>query len=69
MALEIWEIMVTKGWQEAWDRYMAYTSQGGSRTFVGLVEHAGLKVPFEDGALDGVVKAAGKYIEENSAIL
>ncbi len=69
VALEIWEIMATKGWQAAWDAYMAYTVQGGSRTFVGLVEHAGLKSPFEDGALDGVAKAAGEYIEDNIALL
>lgn len=69
VALEIWEIMVTKGWQAAWDAYMAYTVQGGSRTFVGLVEHARLISPFVDGALDGVAKAAGEYIEDNITLL
>ncbi len=69
VALEIFGIMASEGWQAAWERYLAYTLQGGSRTFVGLVEHAGLRVPFEDGALDGSVEAARVFIDDHSAIL
>ncbi|MBQ2326423.1 MAG: M3 family oligoendopeptidase [Clostridia bacterium] len=69
VALEVMEIMTTKGWQAAWDAYMAYTSQGGSETFVGLVSKAGLRVPFNDGALEGSVRAAAGYIEGNIGIL
>lgn len=69
VALEIMEIMTRDGWQAAWDHYMAYTSQGGSQTFVGLVRNAGLRVPFDDGALKGSVKAAEEYIEKNIGLL
>lgn len=69
VALEVLAVMLSDGWQAAWDKYMAYTRQGGSRTFVGLVEHAGLDVPFEDGALDGAVKAAGEFIDKNIGLL
>ncbi len=69
VALEIMEIMTRDGWQAAWDHYMAYTSQGGSQTFVGLVRNAGLRVPFDDGALKGSVQAAEEYIEKNIGLL
>ncbi|MDD6315566.1 MAG: M3 family oligoendopeptidase, partial [Clostridia bacterium] len=69
VALEIMEIMTRDGWQAAWDHYMAYTSQGGSQTFVGLVRNAGLRVPFDDGALKGSAKAAEEYIENNIGLL
>ncbi|MEA4920865.1 MAG: M3 family oligoendopeptidase [Clostridiaceae bacterium] len=69
VALEIMEIMTSEGWQSAWERYMAYTSQGGSDTFVGMLEKAGLRVPFKNGALSGSVKAAEDYISKHVSIL
>ena len=61
--------MAQQGWQEAWKHYMAYTSQGGSETFVGLVRNAGLRVPFDDGALEDSVKAAEAYIDAHKSLL
>ena len=69
VALEILEIMNEQGWDAAWERYLAYTRQGGSDTFVGLVRNAGLRVPFDDGALDGSVRAAGDYIRAHLELL
>ena len=69
VALEVFGIMAQQGWQEAWKYYMAYTSQGGSETFVGLVRNAGLRVPFDDGALEDSVKAAEAYIDAHKSLL
>ncbi|MBQ2650724.1 MAG: M3 family oligoendopeptidase [Clostridia bacterium] len=69
VALEVFGIMAQQGWQEAWKHYMAYTSQGGSETFVGLVRNAGLRVPFDDGALEDSVKAAEAYIDAHKSLL
>ena len=50
--------------KEAWERYMAYTKQGGSRTFTELLEHAGLKTPFDEACLKTVCEAAKKWLDE-----
>ena len=50
---------------DAWKRYLAFTDQGGTRTFEELVRGAGLKVPYDDGCIKEIGAAIGKWIEEN----
>ena len=49
---------------KAWERYMAYTRQGGSRTFVDLLKHADLKTPFDEACLREVCEEAKKWLED-----
>ena len=69
VALEVLEVMLNEGWEKAWEKYMDYTTQGGSGTFVEMVEKAGLQSPFKQGVLSGIVEAVGKYISGNISIL
>ena len=62
VALEFWA-MIRKDPDDAWKHYMAYTKQGGSRSFVELLEHAGLKTPFDEDCLRTVCEAATKWLE------
>ena len=41
VALQIFRLMEEKGWQAAFDQYLAYTRQGGNDTFLGLLQKAG----------------------------
>ena len=50
--------------EKAWDRYMAYTLQGGSRTFTELLKHAGLTTPFDEACLKEVCDAAKKWLDD-----
>ena len=61
VALEFWA-MIQKDRKDAWEHYMAYTKQGGSRTFVDLLKHAGLTSPFDEACLKGVCEAAAKWL-------
>ena len=61
VALEFWA-MIQKDRADAWKHYMAYTVQGGSRTFAGLLEHAGLTTPFDEKCLKGVCEAATDWL-------
>lgn len=61
VSLEFWSIS-QNDWNEAWERYLKFVRQGGKKTFVGLCETAGIKVPFENGALKGVSGVALKYL-------
>jgi len=63
VALQFWA-MIQQNPDDAWQHYMAYTRQGGSRTFVDLLKHAGLRTPFDEECLKGVCEAARKWLDE-----
>ena len=65
VALQIFELMQNQSWQAAWEKYMAYTRQGGSDTFLGLLENAGLQNPMKPGALQKAAQAAEAYISRH----
>ena len=62
VALEFWA-MIQKDPENAWKHYMAYTKQGGSRTFVDLLKHADLATPFDEECLKLVCETATKWLE------
>ncbi|MDP4098016.1 M3 family oligoendopeptidase [Paenibacillus sp. P96] len=53
-AFQFWKRM-NEDWQSAWDDYLRLCRAGGSRSFTGLVELAGLKSPFEAGCVTSVI--------------
>ena len=61
VSLQFWALL-QEDRKTAWERYMAYTKQGGSRTFTELLAHAGLESPFDDACLRGVCEKAEKYL-------
>ena len=63
VALEFWA-MIQKDRDDAWKHYMAYTVQGGSRTFVDLLKHADLKTPFDEACLREVCETATKWLND-----
>lgn len=62
VALEFWA-KIMKDRKEAWKYYMAYTVQGGSRTFTDLLKGAGLDSPFDEKCLCGVCRAADEWLK------
>ena len=62
VALEFWA-MIQKDMKDAWKHYMAYTLQGGSRTFTELLKNADLVTPFDEECLKGVCETAAKWLE------
>ena len=63
VSLAFWA-MIQKDPEDAWKHYMAYTTQGGSRTFTELLLHAGLKTPFDEDCLRTVCEAAKQWLDE-----
>ena len=63
VALEFWA-MIQEDQKNAWEHYMAYTRQGGSRVFTELLEHAGMVSPFDENCLKKVAEAAKKWLGE-----
>ncbi|MCI6091337.1 M3 family oligoendopeptidase [bacterium] len=63
VAMEFWA-MIQEDQKNAWEHYMAYTRQGGSRVFTELLEHAGMVSPFDENCLKKVAEAAKKWLSE-----
>jgi len=51
-----------KDYEDAFKRYVHFLAQGGEQTFTDLIKQAGLKSPFEEGALEEVAKDIEKLI-------
>ena len=62
VALEIWALQ-QKDPKDAWEHYMAYTRQGGSRVFTELLRNAELESPFEETCLRTVCGTAKTWLE------
>ncbi len=60
-ALQIWQT-AQRSHDEAWGQYRAFMSGAGTKTFVGLLETAGLKTPFEPGLVKSVADSAAQWI-------
>ncbi len=61
VALEFWA-KIQEDRKEAWDCYLAYSIQGGSRTFTDLLEKAGLDSPFDENCLRRVCRTAAEWL-------
>ena len=62
VSLMFWSmIMEDRG--KAWEKYMAYTRQGGSRTFTELLAHAELRTPFDASVMREVCGAAARWLK------
>lgn len=62
VALQFWA-MLQEDKVNAWKHYMAYTEQGGSRTFTELLKNAGLDSPFDESCLRGVCEKANEWLK------
>ncbi len=62
VALEFWALL-QKDKKAAWEKYMAYTRQGGSRTFTDLLKNAELDTPFDEKCLREVCETASAWLD------
>lgn len=67
VSLEFWA-MIKRDKAAAWEKYMAYTSLGGTLTFRELLDRAGLDSPFEPETLKAVAEAAKAWLDANSGV-
>ena len=61
VSLEFWS-MLQDDRENAWAHYMAYTRQGGSRTFTDLLKNAGLSSPFDETTLRSLCQKAANWL-------
>lgn len=62
VALQFWA-RIQENREAAWEKYLAYTKQGGSEVFTTLLQNAGLDNPFEESCLRDVCAAARKWLD------
>lgn len=61
-ALQYW-IKNQQNHEEAWSSYLKLCQAGGSKSFLQLVEYAGLQNPFVDGTIKAVVGPIKQYLD------
>ena len=61
-AFQFWELDQVSH-QEAWKKYVNLCKAGGSKAFLELVSLAGLKSPFEDNVVAGIMQKLEKWLE------
>ena len=61
-AFQFW-IKSEENREQAWTDYYRLCHAGGSLPFTGLVELAGLKLPFDDGCLESVVEKVSNWLD------
>ncbi len=49
--------------EKAWESYLSLCKAGGERSFLGLLELAGLKNPFDDGMIKTIVPSLKTYLD------
>ena len=64
VALQFW-IASMENREDTWNRYLAFTDLGGSRSFEELVRSADLEVPYEDGCIGKIGLAVERWLEKN----
>ena len=47
----------------AWDKYLAFVKQGGTKTFVDIVKSSGLQCPLENGGLTSTVADVRAWLQ------
>ena len=62
-AFQFW-IKSEENREKAWEDYYRLCQAGGSLPFTGLVELAGLKLPFDDGCLESVVEKVASWVDD-----
>lgn len=62
-AFQFW-IKSEENREKAWEDYYRLCQAGGSLPFTGLVELAGLKLPFDDGCLENVVEKVTDWLDK-----
>ena len=61
-ALEFWGAS-EENWRDAFRRYLDFTKQAGTKTFVELLRRAKLKTPFEQGGIKAVWEKVMDWID------
>ena len=61
-ALQFWQ-WAQESRAAAWSHYLKLCRQGGSKSFLALVETAGLRSPFADGCVRSVIGTADRWLD------
>ena len=61
-AFQFWKRMNNNS-KEAWQDYLNLCKLGGTKSFLGLLESAKLKSPFDDGSIEDIVIYAKQYLD------
>lgn len=53
--------------KEAWEKYLSFVKQGGTKTFIELAHDSGLYSPTDDGAVEKIMSNISKWLYEKES--
>ena len=62
ISLQFWALSM-RDHKAAWEKYLAFVKQGGTKTFVDIVKSSGLQCPLEDGGLTSTVADVRAWLQ------
>lgn len=63
ISLEFWALS-QQDYKSAWEKYMKFVKQAGTKTFTEIIDIAGLDTPFGEKALETVAKTAADWLDK-----
>lgn len=64
VAFQVWTLSLQDR-KAAWEKYLAFVDQAGTKTFADLCQSVGLRIPYEDGCIREVGSGIRDWIREN----
>lgn len=61
-ALQFWK-RANENRKDAWNDYLKLCRVGGTKSFLGLVDYANLKSPFEDGCISSIIDSINNWLD------
>ena len=62
ISLQFWALSM-RDHKAAWEKYLAFVKQGGTKTFVDIVKSSGLQCPLENGGLTSTVADVRAWLQ------
>ena len=66
VAFQVWTLSLQDR-KAAWEKYLAFVDQAGTKTFADLCQSVGLRIPYEDGCIREIGSGIRDWIRENSS--
>ena len=67
VAFQVWTLSLQDR-RAAWEKYLAFVDQAGTRTFADLCQSVGLRVPYEDGCIREVGSGIRDWLKAHAPV-
>lgn len=67
VAFQVWTLSLQDR-KAAWEKYLAFVDQAGTKTFADLCQSVGLRIPYEDGCIREVGSGIRDWLKAHAPV-